>query len=103
MAWLWWNVPFMLVAIVIAIGPLVWAIVLDDRPRRFEEEVLTDIEQLPIAGGAVDGLMAGGRFETVPAQLPGLEAKADTEDGEGDGQHGRWGGSRRRGVTFPPY
>lgn len=47
MAWLWWNVAFMVVAVVVGIGPLVWAMVLDDREVQFEREVLRDIDRLP--------------------------------------------------------
>ena len=93
----------MLMAMVIAIGPLVWAIVLDNRPRRLEQqEVLTGVE-LPIAEATVDELVTGRRLETVPAQPSRLETKADTEDRESDGQHDWRGAFRRRSVTVPPY
>jgi hypothetical protein len=49
MALSWWDIPFLLAAIIVGIGPLVWALVLDGRPQRLEREVLADIERLPVA------------------------------------------------------
>ncbi len=56
MDWLWWNVPFMVAALLIAFAPLVWAMVIEDRPRRLERDVLVDLERLPVAEEAVDAL-----------------------------------------------
>ncbi|MDA8282225.1 MAG: hypothetical protein M0Z42_02745 [Actinomycetota bacterium] len=61
----------MVVAMVIAIGPLVWAIGLDARDQRFEREVLSDIEELPVLCETVDGLPGGARLTGRAGQDPG--------------------------------
>ena len=45
---LWWTLLLMTVAMVLAVGPLLWALVLDHREARFGREVLRDIEGLPV-------------------------------------------------------
>jgi hypothetical protein len=42
--------------------------VLDGRPRRLERDVLSDLDQLPVAAAAGDGVRGDDRFSLVPAQ-----------------------------------
>jgi hypothetical protein len=87
----------MLIGIAIAVGPLVWAMVHDNRtPREELQEVVNDIEHLPFA----EELVAARRLVKIPAQAR-LETQADTEDGESHDQHDWRGPSRRQTVRVP--
>lgn len=54
MTWLLLNIPFMLVGVAIAIGPLLYqqrrdAKAATESSKRFTEEVLADLDDLPIS------------------------------------------------------
>ncbi|MDQ1493885.1 MAG: hypothetical protein QOG69_368 [Actinomycetota bacterium] len=77
----------MVAAVVVGIGPPVWAIVLDGRPRRLEREVLSDLDQLPVAVPASDGVRGDDRFSLLPAQ------RGDGQESDPCmGERGRGGG-----------